>query len=112
MQSQPIVNLTVDAKAFRDYAKACHDYAELVRIVHFSFKKEKYVEGHKRSLGRQDFCFNGSYRYWVWNDANMRWRIFVSNQRGISLEVNQETVHTMQEGVDCYREYAKLIGAI
>jgi len=51
----------------------------------------------KRVLGRQDYCWTGSYRYWVWEreievkllgDRSIpwKWRLFAS-KRGWSLEL-------------------------
>jgi len=45
------------------------------------------VNRHKRIFGRQDYCyFNGEFRFWVWDFQD--WRIWVNNQKGVSIEVD------------------------
>jgi len=43
------------------------------------------VEYFKQQLGRQDRTWNGEFRYWIWERRN--WRAYVSNLRGISIEL-------------------------
>lgn len=60
------------------------------------------VEFHKYHLGRQDFCWSGEHRQWVWETKN--WRVFVSNIRGISFEVKEGlTAEQARSAWDDYR---------
>ena len=71
------------------------------------------VKAHMQAFGPQDYCFTGEYRYWVWHDPGDRYRVFVSNQRGISFEVNEAMVKTFEEGLALHEEYAnKLIKTV
>lgn len=51
------------------------------------------VRACKRILGRQDYCFQGSYRYWVWerfsSEGVFLWRLYAS-RRGMSLEIPED----------------------
>lgn len=62
--------------------------------------KESTVNTAKRVLGRQNYCFLGSYRNWIWekdfqfvddqgNIRPCRWRLFAST-RGFSLEIEDK----------------------
>lgn len=53
------------------------------------------VSFHKMKLGKQFTCFNGEFRYWVWEGSvainehhSRKWRVFVSNTKGIGFEVD------------------------
>lgn len=48
--------------------------------------KRSIVETHKALFGPQSYCWNGEFRYWVWDFGT--WTIHVSNKRGIAIEVN------------------------
>lgn len=43
------------------------------------------VDYFKQQLGRQDRTWNGEFRYWIWERRD--WRAYVSNLRGISIEL-------------------------
>lgn len=43
------------------------------------------VKFHKSRLGKQDYCWNGEYRYWIWEGDD--WRIYVSDIKGFCFEV-------------------------
>ena len=54
------------------------------------------VKKHKEKLGKQKYCWCGEFKYWIWelpytnpnfDGHNYFLRIFVSNQKGISIEV-------------------------
>jgi len=48
------------------------------------------VEAHKKVYGEQSYCvIGGRCRYWVW-DLYPEWRVYVSNYKGISIEVQPE----------------------
>lgn len=59
----------------------------------------------KARLGPQSYCWQGEYRYWVWEvdweltvSPPLRYRVFASNIKGWSFEV--------QEGVSEFQAYA------
>ena len=59
---------------------------ELMKEIESAAKDEGQVEFHKDRLGKQHLCFQGEFRYWVWQDRD--WRVFASNKAGrISIEV-------------------------
>lgn len=47
----------------------------------------RHVEAHKEVFGQQSYCWNGEFRYWVWDFET--WRVYVSNHKGVAVEVNQ-----------------------
>ncbi len=108
MASTPVVNLWSPNDDPKDFARC----SELTTKVNMRFGIMGHVQGHKDALGRQDFCYTGYRRYWIWNDKDLKWRVFVSNQGGVSFEVNSEKVASVSEATRCFEEYAKLIGAI
>lgn len=70
-----------------DYMKEFLDRMVYEKGLHNAIFKSgnKPVEAHKAIFGKQNYCFTGEYKYWVWDFGN--WRVFVSNIRGISVEV-------------------------
>ncbi len=82
---------------------------ELTSAVHMAFKSGQYVSGHKEIFGKQDYCFTSWHRYWVWHGPNDRWRIFISNKRGIYFEVNSDLIATLPEAIECFEEYAERV---
>jgi len=48
--------------------------------------EEESVARHKAVFGRQSYCWQGEYKFWVWDFQD--WRIYVSNIKGISIEVD------------------------
>lgn len=46
-----------------------------------------HVKAHKKVFGQQSYCWNGEFRHWVWDFGT--WRVYVSNQKGVSVEVTQ-----------------------
>jgi hypothetical protein len=47
----------------------------------------KPVSFMKKLLGKQDYCWNGEFRFWVWQQGD--WRVYVSNTKGICFEVRE-----------------------
>jgi hypothetical protein len=41
----------------------------------------------KDKLGRQDYCMNGEFRFWVWEKDS--YTIYASNKKGLCFEVNE-----------------------
>ena len=103
MESTPLVNLqpTLDET---------DRISGVTARIYRKFCEHNFVDLHKKIFGPQDYCFSGEYRYWVWHDPGDRYRVFVSNRRGIGFEVNVKLVKTASEGLILFEEYAsKLI---
>lgn len=58
-----------------------------VYLDHVTGQRPDLVTAHKRALGPQSWCFRGTYRYWVWEDAAAGWTVYVSNKKGVGFEV-------------------------
>lgn len=69
-------------------------------------KMRPSVDSHKRALGKQDYCWNGSQRFWVWEGAN--WRVFCNNVRGTSFEVREGI--TLEEAFAAWDDYRVKVG--
>lgn len=73
----------------------CHsDVLDQVKEMHSKMRPS--VDAHKKLLGKQDYCWNGEYRFWVWEGTD--WRVFCSNIQGTSFEV--------REGITIERAFA------
>lgn len=87
IQTTPAINLLPNAS---DRQKFCNMYLDN------SFKIPRYtnlVKYFKYSLGKQDFCWTGSHKNWIWEfcDGDYLMRVFVNNTQGISIEFDLET---------------------
>lgn len=52
------------------------------------------VEFHKDRLGKQSYCYQSEYRYWVWENYKadgLGWRVYVSNKGGVCFEVTKNS---------------------
>lgn len=80
-ETVPVINLVSgDAKLSKEFVD---------RMVwnQLNKKKKDVVAWHKEVWGKQSYCyFNGEYRFWVWDFHD--WRIWVSNRKGTSIEVD------------------------
>lgn len=88
--SQPYMNYTqYELAEMHEYSMWLNDATNIL--------KEPTRETAKRVLGRQDYCWQGSYRNWIWErpvDVNLsdgrvitrHWRLFAS-YRGFTLEI-------------------------
>lgn len=79
----------------------------MLRGVYPKVNNGKLVEFHKEKLGKQSYCFQGEYRYWVWDYGG--WRIYVSNRKGIAVEVDLS--YDADQTMDALRVYWELVGA-
>lgn len=90
--TEPVINKLFGNKEYSDeYIK------RMIRGVYFQVRTpDTLVEAHKRLLGRQTYCWNGEFRYWVWDYRTHR--IYVSNKKGIGIEVepNFDADQTME----------------
>ena len=46
------------------------------------------VKHHQDKLGRQDYCWTGEFRFWVWDRLGCR--LYVSNHKGVCFEVPRD----------------------
>lgn len=67
-ESTPVINYGIDG----------------MRVHHG--RGEPRIARHKRLLGKQDYCWTGKHRYWVW-EVPHRWRVYVSEVGGVGFEV-------------------------
>jgi hypothetical protein len=66
------------------------------------------VAVHKERFGRQSYTFTGSeFRFWVWERDG--YRVYVSNHKGICLEVPPET--TPDEAIQLWHRYRDAISS-
>ena len=75
-----IINQTWASKEQSDYVRDLFKMHEAVR--------PNLVEGCKKLLGKQSYCWTGEFRFWIWKFENCR--IFVSNHQGISIELRKD----------------------
>lgn len=66
-----------------------------------SSSNKPLVKSHKNKLGEQNYCWNGKYKYWIWE--NNLWRCFVSNVRGIGFEVKSN--FSLNQAYDAWLDY-------
>ncbi|CAB4196964.1 hypothetical protein UFOVP1290_484 [uncultured Caudovirales phage] len=82
----PISNIlckdTQKLDAFLYQSSKIHD-------IRFS-NKESSIKFHKRKLGKQNYCWIGSNRHWVWETKT--WRVFCC-KRGSYFEVEKKIVY-------------------
>lgn len=92
MTTTPVVNLIQTDRTLMDR------YSDW--LLHARGEGETSVQTAKRVLGRQDFCWTGSYRFWVWDreftvdlgdgrQETWHWRLFAS-KRGMVLEIEDK----------------------
>jgi hypothetical protein len=59
-------------------------------------------------LGKQDYCWTGSERNWVWERAHApKWRAFAST-RGLSLEFEHDL--TFDQFLESYNDFCERVG--
>lgn len=59
------------------------------------------IKYHQGKLGKQDYCWTGEFRFWIWD--RIGYRLFISNLKGISFEVPLDaSVQDAQEALDVY----------
>jgi hypothetical protein len=71
------------------------------------------VARHKELLGKQAYTFQGFKRYWVWENLEERWRVYVSNTKGIGVEVICAKDHrtpSEQDALAAWTAYRKAVG--
>ena len=84
----------------------CKKYLEQLQDHILMKPLGKSVTLHLERLGKQSYCWTGEYKYWVWETE--KWRIYVSNKRGVAFEV-LETL-SPQEAWDAWLDYQSKMG--
>lgn len=80
----PVINLLFGNKEYSDEFMKREGYNRLHRRIQDDIVDS--VQWHKDVFGRQSYCWVGEYRFWVWDFHD--WRIYVSNIKGTSVEVD------------------------
>lgn len=87
--------------------ECCDEYmCRMITGYYSKVSNNKHIEAHKEAFGPQSYCWNGEYRFWVW-DFNT-WRVYVSNQQGVSIEVEYGT--SLEDTMNILRAYWNKIG--
>jgi hypothetical protein len=81
---------------------------EQLMEMHFAQGREGSAEFHKKRLGKQAFCWNGSQRFWVWEDVGAKWRVFANNGHGTSFETREGL--TTDEALEAFQGYRRKVG--
>ena len=96
-ETTPIINVLAPQDIRDDF---------ITRYLNFCSAKEgTVVEWHKSKLGRQDYCWTGFRRHWVWEDEDFR--IYVNNVAGIGFEV--PVGYSSEEALRAWDKYEKLM---
>lgn len=109
--STPILNLCrTDKKGIDKLWRLERSFFKLKMSYHAI--ESKPVSLVKKVLGKQNYCWNGEFRYWVWENSQRR--IFVSNQKGICFEVSdnlsfREAIKEYKKFIDSIKKYVKEI---
>lgn len=98
----PLTNLLTSRDDLRDYSEV---YSQVCSLYHDA--KMRPVAFMKSRLGRQDYCFTGEFRYWVWED-DAGWRVYVSNHKGIGFEVDASL--NLDEALKAWEDFQKRVG--
>jgi hypothetical protein len=103
--TNPVTNIIQTNQLYmREYLKRMVGPEGVYEAIRKSNKK--LVEAHKDVYGRQTYCWNGEFRNWVWDYG--KYRIYVSNQRGISIEVDPQ--FTASDTMVMLRDYWSKFG--
>lgn len=66
------------------------------------------VQWFKDRLGRQTYCYTSWRRYWVWEDPDRKWRVFVNRQKGVGFEVPYGTLEA--DALSRWRDFIRTCG--
>ena len=69
------------------------------------------VQFMKDLFGKQDYCWTGSRRYWIWEGKTngIRWRVFANNEYGIDIEISEySTPHMCKTVLRDFKKAFKL----
>jgi hypothetical protein len=101
--STPISNiLQFEPESFRAYCES--DIA-----LGWQFRGD-IVKHFKGILGKQDYTFTSEVRSYVWESKDVPglWRVFVSNKKGIYLEVSENT--SVEDAKIAWNDFLSKIG--
>ena len=104
--TEPVLNVVMQDKAARNEFRS-RMYGEN-GLHHQIWTTSKHaIDAHKDVLGRQTYCWTGSYRHWVWDYGT--YRVYVS-KRGISIEVDPEIAKSVAQTMAILRTYWEKFG--
>lgn len=93
-ETTPIINIIFSSK------DKSNQYIKDNMQIMFARGKKSSVEYHKVKLGKQNYCWLGSVRHWIWEGNN--WRVYVS-KRGAAFEVLSNL--TVDEAWGAWQDY-------
>ena len=111
MKSIDILNATLttpieNVMEGKDIAKLALEYLDFCQKL----PRDK-VAAHKAGLNKKPYCWTGEFKYWIWelliNQKVIR--VFVSNKKGICLEVAQQDKYTSYEALNAFRAYSRML---
>lgn len=74
--------------------------------MHRKAHEERPIAWHKRVLGRQNYTWNGEFRFWVWESEN--WRVYVSDKKGVCFEPRVGL--SRLQAIEAWEDYRKKMG--
>ena len=103
--STPITNVLQSGGLFDQYFREWLEFSKA--------RPAPSVQWHKEMMGKQDFTFQGEYRYWVWEHLDLNrqmftWYVFVSNIKGACFEVRNDA--TPEEALIYWHQYLGFMG--
>lgn len=79
--STPLINYSNTSDDRECFSELIEEFKDM------HLKMRPSVDAHKKALGKQDYCWTGEYRNWVWEGTD--WRVFCNNIQGTSFEVRE-----------------------
>lgn len=91
----PAINLLQDPELLKLYSDRYLSFCNMLYNVRGSVN---LVQHCKNRLGKQDYCWVGEYKNWIWefkddtpNRPDFFVRVFVNNTQGVSIEFSPDT---------------------
>lgn len=93
-ETSPIINFIFSNKNRGD------QYIKDSMALMFARGQLSSIKYHKQKLGKQNYCWLGSVKHWVWEGE--KWRAYVS-KRGVAFEVLADI--TEDEAWEAWQDY-------
>jgi hypothetical protein len=100
-ETTPFVNILMNSEDEPDRTLEAKEFLWVSFIV-----GSPKVQKVKALLGRQDYTWMGSCRYWIWERGN--WRVFVNNDKGLCFEVLPTL--TVKQAIAEWEDFKKQLG--
>jgi len=104
--STPLINV------IQQNPRACREVSDT--LIELAYTRPRHLDGRvgcvewlKSKLGRQSYCWNGEYRFWVWELYEKRVRVYASNIQGWSFEVR--TGLRPHEAMGLWRKFVEAV---